>query len=221
MKATAGVDHAVAPTRLWFLRHGEPEARFVGAFIGRTDVDLSPLGRHQAQAIAEYLRDARIDAILASPSRRARDTVSPLAAVHGIPVRTVPDFAEMHFGQWEGLHWDAILRRDRGYAEAWQRDPAGSAPGVDGETCQAFQERVASGLGALLEEFRGRSVVLGGHAGTGRAILASILGLPYLQAFTFAQDYGCLNAAAWSGGAAGQVAMVNFVPGPRSASAGE
>ncbi|MFO1533428.1 MAG: histidine phosphatase family protein [Thermoplasmatota archaeon] len=209
------------PTRLWFLRHGEPGGGMAGAFLGRTEADLSPLGRHQAEAVKEYLRDAQVDAVLASPRRRAKDTVAPLAAVHGIPVRPVAGFAEMDFGKWEGLHWDAILRLDRGYAEAWQADPAGSPPGMDGEGCDDFQGRIDAALASVLDEFRGRSVVLGAHAGTCRAILANILRRPYLEAFAFAQDYGCVNAAAWPEGAGAQIALTNFVPGPRSATGGD
>jgi broad specificity phosphatase PhoE len=208
-------------TRLWFARHGEPEAPFVGAFIGRTDCGLSDLGRHQAEAIKAYLEDAPIDAILASPARRARDTVAPLAAKRGIPVRPVKGLAEMDFGKWEGLRWDDILRLDRAYAERWQEDPSALPPGVEGEACADFQARIDEALGEILDEFRGRMVVVGGHAGTNRAILAHLLRIEYLDAFVFAQDYGCLNAAAWPEGMRGQVALVNLVPGPRSDTAGE
>lgn len=192
----------------------------MGAFIGRTEAELSDMGRHQAEALKEYLRDAEVDAILSSPRLRARATVSPLAAAHGIPVRTVPGFAEMEYGRWEGLHWEEILRLDRDFANRWQSDPAALAiPG--GESVQEFEARVAAALGETLVEFRGRCVVLAAHAGVSRAILAGILGIPFLEAFAFAQDYGNLNAAAWDEAGRGQVALVNFVPGPRSASAGE
>lgn len=211
----------MAATRIWFLRHGETAGGTAGSFLGRSEADLSPLGRHQAQAIAEYLKEAQVDAVLSSPRRRAKDTVAPLAAAHGIPVRTVAGFAEMDFGKWEGLHWDAILRLDRDYAERWQKDPAGSAPGMDGETCAAFHTRVNGAMESIVSEFKGRSVVLGGHAGTSRAILATILGLDYMDTFAFAQDYGCLNAAAWSDEGAAQIALMNFVPGPRSTVAGD
>jgi len=212
----------VATTRLWFLRHGEPEARWVGSFIGRTEADLSPLGRHQAQAIAAFLADAHVDAVLASPRRRARDSVAPLAAAKGIPVRIVPGFAEMDFGRWEGLHWPDIERQDPDYAARWQADPS-SLPCPGGEGCPDFQERIETTLAATLEEFRGRSIVLGAHAGTCRAILGSVLGLTYVHSFAFAQDYGNLNAVAWPEEAfgAGQIALVNFVPGPKSATSGE
>lgn len=209
------------PTRLWFLRHGEVEARFVGTFLGTTDAALSPLGRHQAEAIKEYLQEAPVDAILASPRRRARDTVAPLAAARGIPVQVRKNLAEMDFGKWEGLTWDQIVQRDRDTATAWEKDPAGVAcPG--GESCGTFHERVEAELQALQEEWKGRSVVLAGHAGTNRCVLAHVLRKPYVECFAFAQDYGCVNAVGWSPESGfGQVALVNFVPGPRAERQGD
>jgi ribonuclease H / adenosylcobalamin/alpha-ribazole phosphatase len=207
-------------TRIWFLRHGEVEEQYRGAFIGRTDAKLSDLGRHQAEALKAYLEEAQVDAVLSSPRRRARDSVAPLAAAHGIPVRTLDGLSEMDFGRWEGLHWDAILQQDGDYAREWQQDPS-ALPPPDGESCAMFQERIDDTLRDVLDEFGGRSVVLGAHAGTNRAILANILRRPYLDAFVFGQDYGCLNAAAWVPETGGQIALVNFVPGPRSDSSGE
>ncbi|HLF16895.1 MAG TPA: histidine phosphatase family protein [Candidatus Thermoplasmatota archaeon] len=209
------------PTRLWFLRHGEIEERFVGTILGSTDVGLSPLGRHQAEAVKEYLKEAPLDAIVASPLRRARDTVAPLAAARGIPVEVRKGFAEMDFGQWDGLTWEAVKAKDGEKAIAWERDPATVAP-PGGESADMFFARIEGELTRLLQEFKGRSVVLGGHSGVNRAILAHILKRPYMDCFAFAQDYGCLNAAGWSAETGfGQVALVNFVPGPRAKAQGD
>jgi broad specificity phosphatase PhoE len=210
----------VQPTRLWFLRHGEIEEAKVGAFIGRSEADLSPLGKHQAEAIRAYLESAVVDAIVSGPSRRAKDTVRPLASAVGKIIDTRPGFAEMDFGAWEGLHWDQIVAKDAQAAQEWQKDPGAIAcPG--GESGNAFAVRVQATLQALLEEFKGRSVVVSGHAGTSRAILGHVLHLPYMDCFAFAQDYGCVNAAGWDEQGFAQVALLNFVPGPRATNQGD
>jgi len=207
------------PTRLWFLRHGEVQTDKVGAFVGSSEADLSPLGRHQAEAIKAYLEGAAADAVVSSPRRRAKDTIRPLASALGKIVDVRPAFAEMDFGAWEGLHWDDIVAQDRAAAEAWQADP-GAVPCPGGESGNIFAARVQAGLADLLEEFKGRSVVLAAHAGTNRAILGHVLRRPYMDCFAFAQDYGCLNAVGWTEQGFGQVALVNFVPGPRAAEQG-
>ena len=204
-------------TRLWFFRHGEVEEPWVGRFIGSTDVGLSPLGRHQAEAIAAYLDPAPIDAVVSSPRKRALDTAAPLARAKGLKLDVRKGLAEMHFGAWEGKSWEDIVALDAGHASRWEKDAANTAPPGGGETANAFGKRVASGLEELVAEYKGRSVAVAAHAGTNRGFLAAILGRPYMEMFSFAQDYGCVNAVGWSGdGGFGQVALLNFVPGPPS-----
>lgn len=201
-------------TTLWFIRHGEVAPEYVGTFVGTLDVPLSPMGRHQAAAIDVFLQGAGLDAIITSPRQRAMETAKPSAEAAGIETEVRPAFAEMDFGEWEGLHWDDIAARDLQFASKWQEDPANLAcPG--GEAAGQFAVRVQSALGDLLEEFDGRNVALFAHAGVNRAIMASVIGIPYMQSFSLAQDYGCVNAAGWQAGLS-QVALVNFVPGPRS-----
>lgn len=210
----------VVQTRLWFLRHGEVEAPWVGTFIGTKDVGLSDLGRHQGEAIAKYLEDAAIDAIVSSPRKRALDTVAPLARAKAMKLDVRKGLGEMDFGQWEGLAWDAIRQRDPTLAEQWAKDPA-AIPCPGGESCDEFFLRVSGELGKILDEYKGRSVVLAGHAGVNRSILGHVLKRPYLDCFAFAQDYGCLNAVGWGAEGFGQVALMNFVPGPRAKHQGD
>lgn len=211
---------AVAPpTKVLFCRHGEVETHMVGSFIGRTDTPLSDLGRHQAEAIGAYLGDAPIDAIVSSPLRRALDTAAPLARALGQKLDVRRDFREMDYGDWDGLHWHEIEARSPDFAPRWQADPQG-LPCPGGESGQTFQDRVRTALDSLLDEFAGRQIALMGHAGVNRVVLAELLGRRFVDAFVFVQDYGCVNAAAWTD-LGGHVVMVNFVPGPRAQRTGD
>lgn len=207
-------------TRLWFTRHGEVEAPWVGTFLGTKDVGLSDLGRHQAEAIAKYLEDAPIDAIVSSPRKRALDTAAPLARSKGMKLDVRKRLGEMDFGAWEGLAWDAIKQRDPDFANRWMADPA-KVPCPEGESCDDFFARATAEVGALLDEYKGRTVVLSGHAGVNRCILGHVLKRTYLEMFQFAQDYGCVNAVGWGAEGFGQVALLNFVPGPRAKHQGD
>lgn len=206
-------------TQVWFIRHGEVEAPYVGTFVGATDVGLSHLGHHQAAAIGAYLKDAHIDAIVSSPRRRALDTAAPLAKEMGLDVDVIDGLAEMHFGEWEALAWPDIEARDPEFAMRWQADPTELAcPG--GESAGGFSKRVKQALEEVLVRYDGQTIAVFAHAGTNRALLAAATRMPYMQTFCFAQDYGCINAAAWDG-EVGQVALVNLVPGPRSEANGD
>src|SRR5689334_20943072 len=56
-------------TEVWLVRHGD-------CYEGITDEDppLSPQGREQARRLAERVRRLKVDAVHASPLRRARET---------------------------------------------------------------------------------------------------------------------------------------------------
>jgi probable phosphoglycerate mutase len=202
------------------MRHGEVEAPYVGTFVGRTEVNLSQLGRHQAEAIAAYLEEARLDAIVSSPRRRALDTAAPLARARGTKLDVRKGFAEMDYGDWEGLFWHQIEERFPEESAAWAADAA-ARPMPGGESCDMFSARVREELFRVLEEFRSRTVAVFGHAGTNRAILGAALDRPFRDCFSFVQDYGNVNAAAWLPDGNAQVALVNFVPGPRSKESGD
>lgn len=193
----------------------------VGALVGTTDVGLSDLGRHQAEAIRAYLEDAPVDAIVSSPRKRSLDTIAPLARAKNMKLDVRKGFAEMDFGQWEGLHWKQVLERDAKAAQEWEKSFS-TVPPPGGESGEVFAARIHAALSELLAEFKGRSVILAGHAGTNRAILSHVLRRPYVDSFAFAQDYGCVNAVGWSAQSGfGQIALVNFVPGPRAKNQGD
>lgn len=201
------------------MRHGEVDADYVGTFVGRLDIGLSDVGRHQAQAIGEFLAEAGIEHVLSSPKQRALRTAQPLAAHLELEPDVRPALAEMDFGEWEGLHWPQIVERDEEFAAQWQQDPTNIAcPG--GESAGQFSQRVHDAIDDILEEFQGRHIAMFGHAGVNRAIMSQVMGIPYMQSFSLSQDYGCVNAAGWDGELA-QIALVNMVPGPRSVIQGD
>lgn len=208
-------------TQAWFIRHGEVEAPFVGAFVGSTDVGLSETGLAQAEGIARFLEDAEVDAIVASPKQRAQLTAGPLAEKKGIPIITREDLAEMHFGDWETKFWEDIEAEDPQFAARWQSDP-GTIACPNGETANGFALRVQDELARILREYEGKTVAIFCHAGVNRAILSHVTRRPYMESFHFAQDYGCVNAGAWDlEHGVGQIAMMNYVPGPRSNTQGD
>jgi broad specificity phosphatase PhoE len=75
-------------TVVHLLRHGEVHNP-TGILYGRLPgFHLSSAGRDQAEIVAKALADIDVTAVLASPLQRAQETAAPLAAVHGVEVRT-------------------------------------------------------------------------------------------------------------------------------------
>ncbi|MEO6834804.1 MAG: histidine phosphatase family protein, partial [Candidatus Tumulicola sp.] len=159
---------------LTLVRHGATTWNATGRFQGRTDVELSPEGREQAQAIALRLSHERIDCIYSSDLVRANETARIVAAPHGLAVTTDERLREFDFGEWEGSTWDEIVvarphLRDLGATAANRYAPEG------GETFDDVQARVRSFLDDLRARDAGHAVVVT-HAGPLHAALA-VLGL--------------------------------------------
>jgi probable phosphoglycerate mutase len=166
---------------LYYVRHGETDWNVEGRLQGRHDTALNAVGRRQAAACADILRDllARDGAAateyphVASPLQRARQTAEIMRAALGL----VPDdyrvdarLSEIGFGQWEGLRFRDIRSRAPQTLAARERDKWSFAP-PGGESYAQVAVRMREWYGAL----DGNAVVVA-HGGTARALIA-VLGI--------------------------------------------
>ncbi|KAA1252087.1 histidine phosphatase family protein [Mycobacterium simiae] len=81
-------------TRVHVVRHGEvhnPSGILYGRLPG---FSLSEAGRVQAAAVADFLADRDVVAVIASPLQRAQETAAPIAARHDLTVDTDPELIE-------------------------------------------------------------------------------------------------------------------------------
>jgi broad specificity phosphatase PhoE len=126
--------------RLYLIRHAEPAVRNV--LLGRTDPPLSDAGLQAAIQISGI----RAEAVYTSPLLRARQT----AAMLDQPALVVPEFAEMDFGEWDGLAWTEVEQRWPEVARAKSEDWLGVTP-PGGESWPAFLDRIRRGLDQVRE----------------------------------------------------------------------
>ncbi|GAA3653578.1 bifunctional RNase H/acid phosphatase [Nocardioides ginsengisoli] len=169
------------PTTIVLVRHGvTPHTtgrRFSGG-LGGDNPPLSDEGRAQAAEVATWLTELRdsIDVVVASPVRRTRETADIIAAELGLPVEEDAGFAEMEFGEWDGLTFAEVAERDQARLDAWFADMATPPPG--GESFVAVRERVLAGLDRLLTTHRGRTVVVVSHVTPIKTLVAHALDAP-------------------------------------------
>ena len=179
-------------TRLYLIRHGQVVGHERPAYNGHSDVELTELGRAQADWAARQLDDVRLDAVYASDLKRASYGGRLLAERKGLDLRLEPAFREINFGVWEGLSFDEIEKRYPGELERRFKDIVDHViPG--GETIRGFWERIERALGRLMDENAGRSLALVAHSGVNRAVLLQALGCGPDMIWRIDQDYGCLN----------------------------
>ena len=89
---------------LYFTRHGQTTWNVRNKICGATDVELTPLGKKQAEILGLMLLDEgyKIDEILYSPLTRAADTATIISVITGIPARAEMRLKEQCFGRYEG-----------------------------------------------------------------------------------------------------------------------
>jgi broad specificity phosphatase PhoE len=200
----------VFPTRLFLLRHGEVEERYHRVFGGRIDMDLSPRGHEQARALADFLRRRPIDAIYASPMRRAQQTLAPLASHCPKSAVVRDEFREVDFGDWTGLTWEQVHSRYQISAFDWlEQIERGTI--VNAETGASFRARVGPLLGEIVREHPGQSVAIVCHGGVIRMMLSILLDLPLPKLASFEIDYASVSQVERHERKT-EVTLVNFAP---------
>jgi probable phosphoglycerate mutase len=169
--------------RIVFVRHGETDYNAEGRLQGQRDIPLNRRGRAQASAIGRALAKAAPDAIAAleaadaftsSPLVRTRQTMELARAALGLaPGRYAlePALMELTFGEWEGLTWPQVWRRDPAGARAREADKWHFTP-PGGESYATLAERLQPWLASL----RADCFVVS-HGGVARALMTLIAGV--------------------------------------------
>jgi len=178
------------------VRHGQTPLTVAGAFSGSSvpGPSLTARGRTQAAQAADLVfrvgRQAwpdlpRPTAIVASPMVRAQETARAVGRRLGVHVTTDDRFAEVDFGEWEGLTAAEVDAAWPGRLLAWHTTGTTAAPG--GESYADVGARVWHGLQDLVETLlpgaapAGRTAVVVGHAVQVRAAIGTAIGAPPSQ----------------------------------------
>jgi len=175
------------PLTLVLVRHGQTPLTVAGAYSGSSvpGPSLTARGRVQAAQAADLIyrigRDRWTDLpkpsqIVASPMVRAQETARAVSRRLGLHVTTDERFAEVHFGDWEGLTAAQIADRWAGQPERWLVSGENRAPG--GESMADVGDRVWAGMQDLLARGTGRTVVVVGHAVQVRAAVGRAIDAP-------------------------------------------
>jgi broad specificity phosphatase PhoE len=162
--------------RLLLVRHAETDWNRQRRYQGWTDTPLSEAGRAQAEAAGRLLAEVPLAAVWSSPLRRALDTAAAIAAPQQLTVSVSPAFAEMRFGEWEGLTIAEVRDRFPEQCRAWEETPQLSAP-PGAETLAEVRQRVLAGLAEIRETHDGKTVCLVTHGVTARVMILEALGL--------------------------------------------
>lgn len=184
------------PTSTIVLRHGETPLSIERRYAGIGDIPLTEHGIAQAQAAAAALaRRGDIEVIISSPLKRARQTAAEVAAVVGAEVHEDEGFREVDFGDWEGLTFAEARERWPDHINAWLADPAVAPPG--GESMAAAARRVREAKERILDQYRGRTVLIVTHVTPIKVLVRLALLAPHEAMFRMHLETACLSWIDW------------------------
>jgi broad specificity phosphatase PhoE len=197
-------------TVLWLIRHAEVERKFQGVFGGRIDMALSPRGRKQAQALAAFLHGKPIQALYASPMKRVRQTLAPMAR-DGLPQPVwLECLREVDFGVWTGHAWEEIEPKFGMSAFSWL-DQLACAGIPDAESATGLRDRLEPCLRQILASHAGQQIGIACHGGVIRVLLSMLLDWPLTQMAAVEIDYASVTQVIWTPSEA-RLQLLNFAP---------
>jgi phosphoserine phosphatase len=165
--------------RLLLARHGQSLWNEVRKFQGGTDVELSALGRRQAEALGRAVRGRRLAAVYASPLRRALDTATIALQGSRLPIVAVDELRELSLGEWEGCSVDEVSAREGDPYRQWVRAPH-DCPPPGGEALPEVCERVLRAIDRIAAAHSsGDDVLVVAHGGVISVYACHLLGCSF------------------------------------------
>jgi phosphoserine phosphatase len=162
-------------TELILARHGQTAWNVAEVFRGQTEVDLDETGIKQAELLAEYLSERKIEAVYSSPLKRALKTAHAIASFHKLQVITAQSLIDLKFGEWEGLTVPEVQKKHPALFQEWVETPhLVKIPG--GESLDDITARVKAFINNLVAKHKG-TVVLVSHRAVHKVLTLALLGL--------------------------------------------
>jgi len=140
--------------RIVLVRHGETEWNKLRRIQGISDLELNETGRMQAEALAQALKNERVEAIYTSPLKRARDTAYAIGRHHQVEVVSLYGLRELDAGEVDGLTYEEMRIQYGDFLDRWIKDCTAVRP-PGGCTLHELQDQAWSSIQEIIERQRG------------------------------------------------------------------
>jgi len=185
-------------TRVYLVRHGTTEWNKEEIFRGRIDCKLNDTGLAEARALEGYFQDVVIDSIYSSPLSRAEETARAVALPRGLTVIPDPAFIDMDYGEWQGLPLKEVKEKFTDLYRLWQERPQDvTFPG--GENLAQVRTRAWEGLGRVVQQNPGKTVLVVSHRVITKVLTCAALGLDDSHFWQIKQDTTAVNCFEYTG----------------------
>lgn len=180
--------------KIYLVRHGETDWNLHGKFYGWTDCDINEKGIIQAKKLKKFFDITEYDKIYASDLLRAAHTAEIIATDKNIKVEKNSCFRELFYGDWEDKEGSYIQENYKEELNQWIKEwQTSSLPG--GEAFGDFYQRVTDGLVRVIQQNKGKNVIIVSHNGPMSAMLCYLTGAGPNGFWHFFCEQGCYSSA--------------------------
>lgn len=148
-------------TTIYLIRHAQATGNSENRVNGITDCDLTDKGYEQIKKLSTFSETLDIDAVYASPLKRAYKTAAALNWYINKPFNVIDNLREVNAGKWEGMLWDDINFGKQLY-DLWIHDKE-QFVADGGEPFPDVYKRMAETIDTIAEENDGKTVAIVGH----------------------------------------------------------
>lgn len=196
-----------------FVRHGEStwnvQHRLPGQLPG---IELTTIGRAQAQRLAKALTLLPLTAIISSPLARAVETAEFLAQGRVLPIQLESDLMDIELGHWSGQNREKLFQHDTEWT-AFVRNPT-VAP-EDVETFPEVEKRAVEAVERWLnKDATGAFPVFVTHADVIKLLLTHYLRLEAERARSLWIDNASVSVVALATEQPPRVLSIGWNPQP-------
>lgn len=152
-------------------RHGQTDWNVLKKVQGKADIELNEKGIEQAKATRDALKNEKIDLILCSPLKRAKQTADIINQERNIPIIIDERISERDFGEFEGMpNTDFDFNAFWSYKQNLQYERA--------ENIKDFFNRVFNFLNSIPNEYEGKRILIVAHGGISIPVKCYFEGIP-------------------------------------------
>ena len=158
-------------TTIYLIRHAQSVGNTHGIVSGQINIGLTRFGMKQAELIAEYFEDKKIDRIYSSDLNRTKNTIMPTAKKLGLEIITYKELREISLGDWEGMLYDELWELYPNELDSWLHNRVANAKVPGGESFGELYERMKNVMFKIARENDGKTIIVTSHAIAIRAFL--------------------------------------------------
>ena len=150
-------------TTVYLVRHGETDYNLGPRYQGQMDIPLNDNGRRQGDLLGQAMKNHHIDEIFSSPLSRAFETGELIAKYHdSVAVTAVHGLEEIDVGVFTGRMVEEVGQEYPEVLRSLKENPA-QLQYPEGESCRDVYNRMVKTISEIVEQNRGRTIVIVSH----------------------------------------------------------